>query len=174
MSDNLIINLFNHTIKFDTESLIKIKNNFHEFKNKTLEEIYPKNDWMRIKNNNYNGRIHFVDTKSKEFNINLAFGLSVNLNVSHHLDLKTYKCLKTNYIAYTLEYNYNEILHPFLMIKHDYLLTDVDSMGANYKCKKCNILGHKKKNAKSNEIVVRNQNELIYSCDEFIIKNIIE
>ena len=89
------------------------------------------------------------------------------------LFLIAYKCLKTKEIAYTWQYSFQQILHPFYITNHQFSIIDIDSMGVNYECKKCKILGFKKKGAKNNEIVVKGNN-FIYSCNEFLIKNIIE
>jgi len=87
--------------------------------------------------------------------------------------LVAYKCLKTKSVGYSFELNNQQILHPFHIVKHDFKLVDIDSRGVNYKCNNCSIIVWKKKGNSAGEIIINNEN-LVYSCNEYLIKNIIE
>lgn len=163
MSNNIILDLYKDANIFYgiTEDKMKeykllIKENHIKYKNLTLNEIYPNNDWMQLPLNSGLNRLIYLSYIEKD-----------------SLFLVSYKCLKTKEIGYTFQHNYNEILHPFHIVKHDFKLVDVDSRGVNYKCKNCNIDGFKPKRAPSGNIVVKD-NYLIYNCNEYLIKGIIE
>lgn len=127
-----------------------IKENKKEYINKEFKDIYPNNDWFLTKDEVICS-IHLGD---------------------FYLNLITYKCAKTKSFGYTFIYNKN-LIHPFHIVDHKFKLIDVESMYTNYKCERCNISGRKIKGVKNGLISVE-PNYIIYSCDDMIIKNIIE
>lgn len=179
MSENLILLLYKYSISLascdfnDTYKLIE--ENYKKYNNLTLNEIYPENDWYRLPNNS--GASGYLDlNKYTFFNFNspnAIFAPVTQPDRNKQFYLVAYKCLKTNAIGYTFERNLSQIIHPFHIVNHNFKLVDVDSRGVNYKCRNCNIDGFKKKGNKSGEIIVAGQ-YMIYSCDEYLIKNIIE
>lgn len=133
-----------------------VEENIKIYNDKLIQEIYPDNDWIQINND-------------KNSNVNFSYIYLNNLE----LYLTTFKCLKTNSFGYTFRYGDNQFLHPFHIVKHEFKLIDVDLRFTNYKCDRCGILGQKTKGIKNGAIRVEPKN-LIYSCDDMIIKNIIE
>ncbi len=172
MTTNLITQLFKYdgylNIIPDKRKLKQeINENINKYKELTLDEIYPNNDWIQMPlNAGHNKLIDFTDYVYSPGCFNLQ-------EYRDTLFLISYKCIKTKSIGYTWQYNFKNILHPFHVVKHNFEIVDVDSHGVNYRCKNCNVDGFKLKGAKSGNIIIRNQN-MVYSCNEIIIKNIIE
>ncbi len=142
--------LVNHFSKLIDENIMK-------YKGKLFHDIYTDNDFMQLENEN---KSHiWMNTTSENYGTKLR--------------LVVYKCIKTRSFGYTYLVNDLHVLHPLHIVSHHFKLVEVGNIYIEYRCKNCNIQGLKRKSNKNAPIIIDSKN-FIYSCDDIIIKNIIE
>ena len=140
--------------------------NIDEFKNKTLNEIYPNNDWIMT------GVDFGISIYDEERPSPFPFKYE-----AIYMNLIQYKCVATKKIGYTWGIDNNSsILHPFFIPDHSFEIVDIDMNKVNYKCKKCNSSASKTKNTFHKQFTNPFVDGLnfAYNCDELVIKNILE
>ena len=170
--DNLVYEIYNYKDFNLNNSLSKrIIENFKKYRNIPIEEIDPKHSWVRCSFD------YFLDG-NKYFLVK---------NKLKALYLTKYICVETNDIGFTYHFKNKYIIKPFAVINHDWRrITMEDSVSDEkivlmqrysqniiFTCKKCNIFGVKNLNKSKNKEITPITNNILLSCNEQIISNII-
>jgi len=179
MKNKLITDIIDNQINFWADNDLSDKyinliiQNLNEYKSKIIDDIYPNNSW--IKNNNIIKRICLNTSNLINENyqrtsfFDRLYGKKVTI-----LDLISFKCLKTKRVGYTFLLNNSDLIHPFHETNHKFQIIDIDHRGVNYKCDICDVLAVKLKSPNRNENIIGLDDNIFYSCEENIIRKIIE
>lgn len=183
----------------NNEILSRINQNISLYGNAPIDELDSKYSWIKVKSPHISN-LKFINTKGygkylkklKEVqNINnktyKLYMESMQKNGGYtkfpdtieepypwnnFLMLKAYLCRNTKSIGFTYYVKNTYMIKPFNIVKHDWALENVSMKGSHYICKKCSVQGMKHKDCPSYEIFP--EKDFMLSCNELLIKNIIE